>query len=411
MYRYEPEMKPVIVLALLTAACLVGDSMLYIVLPTHWQEFGLDSLWEVGVLLSANRLVRLPLNPLVGWLYKRISTRQGVLLAAALALLTTLAYGFVKGFLPLLLVRCIWGVSWTFLRLGSFFAIADCSTDANRGHCMGVFNGLYRLGSLAGMLVGGFIADLFGVTATALFFSAITLSAFPAAWFWIPAAKNKNENSGEKEANTSILWKDTTIFWALMTGAVVAMIYQGVFTATLSYLVQIHNAPVIDMAGFAVGAASLAGILQAIRWAWEPWLAPWVGIKSDGRHGRKKVLIFSLFMATVLFCLLPFDIPLFPWLMIVMGVQVTATALTTLTDAVASDAASRSSKILVLTAYSLAIDLGSAIGPFLGYLLNSSVNPYAAYWAAALSLLLLAIAWIVPDKSGAKGFVLPWCKK
>ena len=101
MLRYDPEMKPIIVLALLTAACLVGDSMLYIVLPTHWQDFGLESLWEVGVLLSANRLVRLPLNPLVGWLYKKISTRQGVLLAAALALLTTLAYGFVKGFLPL----------------------------------------------------------------------------------------------------------------------------------------------------------------------------------------------------------------------------------------------------------------------------------------------------------------------
>ena len=121
MLRYDPDMKPIIVLALLTAACLVGDSMLYIVLPTHWQDFGLDSLWEVGVLLSANRLVRLPLNPLVGWLYKRISTRQGVLLAAVLALLTTLSYGFVKGFLPLLLVRCIWGIAWTFLRLGSFF--------------------------------------------------------------------------------------------------------------------------------------------------------------------------------------------------------------------------------------------------------------------------------------------------
>ena len=62
MIKYDPQMKPIIVLALLTAACLVGDSMLYIVMPTHWQEFGLNSLWEVGILLSANRLVRLPLN-------------------------------------------------------------------------------------------------------------------------------------------------------------------------------------------------------------------------------------------------------------------------------------------------------------------------------------------------------------
>ena len=401
MFKYDPQIKPVIVLALLTAACLVGDSMLYIVMPTHWQEFGLDSLWEVGVLLSANRLVRLPLNPVVGWAYKRISTRQGVLIAAILALLTTLSYGFVKGFYPLLLIRCIWGVAWSFLRLGSFFAIADCASDTNRGHCMGVFNGLYRLGSLAGMLAGGFIADLFGLTATALFFGAVTFSAIPAAFLSVPAAKNHSNSPAEASPPLSVLWRDAGVLLALVTGAVVAMIYQGVFTATLSYLVETHNSSTVSLAGFVFGAASLAGILQAIRWSWEPWLAPWVGIKSDGRHGRKKVLLLSLFLAALLFCLLPLDIPLLPWLLVVMGVQVTATALTTLTDAVAADAANRAAKVLVLTAYSLAIDLGSAIGPIIGYLLNSNLDPYAAYWMAAVSLLALAVAWLWPKGGSA----------
>ena len=401
MFKYDPQIKPVIVLALLTAACLVGDSMLYIVMPTHWQEFGLDSLWEVGVLLSANRLVRLPLNPVVGWAYKRISTRQGVLIAAILALLTTLSYGFVKGFYPLLLIRCIWGVAWSFLRLGSFFAIADCASDTNRGHCMGVFNGLYRLGILFFFLLGGFIADLFGLSATALFFGAVTFSAIPAAFLSVPAAKNHSNSPAEAPPPLSVLWRDAGVLLALVTGAVVAMIYQGVFTATLSYLVETHNSSTVSLAGFVFGAASLAGILQAIRWSWEPWLAPWVGIKSDGRHGRKKVLLLSLFLAALLFCLLPLDIPLLPWLLVVMGVQVTATALTTLTDAVAADAANRAAKVLVLTAYSLAIDLGSAIGPIIGYLLNSNLDPYAAYWMAAVSLLALAVAWLWPKGGSA----------
>jgi MFS family permease len=263
---------------------------------------------------------------------------------------------------------------------------------------MGVFNGLYRLGSLAGMLAGGFIADLFGLTTTALFFGAVTFSAIPFAFLHVPDAKNKTADSTEKSASLLVLWQDSTIFWALTTGAIVAMIYQGIFTSTLSYLLQIHNSSYIDILGFSIGAASLAGILQAIRWSWEPWLAPWVGIKSDGRHGRKKVLLLSLLLATGLFCLLPLDIPLFPWLLLVMGVQLTATALTTLTDAVAADAATRSSKIMVLTAYSLAIDLGSAIGPFIGYVLNTTVNPYASYWMAAASLLLVSFAWFLPGR-------------
>lgn len=398
----DSQMKPVVVLALLTAVCLIGDSMLYIVLPTHWQEAGLSSLWEVGVLLSVNRLVRLPLNPLVGWLYKKISTRQGVFFAVILAFSTTLSYGFVKGFLPLLIIRCIWGLAWTFLRLGSYFAIVDCSTDSNRGHCMGTFNGLYRLGSLIGMLAGGFIADFYGLSITALLFGTITLLSIPAVFLWVPNSNGKNTSTEEKNISKSVLWKDSAILWALMTGMLVAMIFQGMFTATLSYLVQVHNSSIINISGITLGAASLAGILQAIRWGWEPWLAPWVGKKSDGQYGRRTVLVQSLLLASFLFALVPLNIPLIPWLLIIIGIQLTATALTTITDAIASDAASSSSKFLVLTAYSIAIDFGAAVGPFLGYLLNTYIQTYAAYWGTLVILLLMTIAWLMPSKTKAK---------
>lgn len=67
MAKEERASRQVVVLSLITAACLIGDSMLYIVLPVHFAEAGLASLWEVGIILSVNRLVRLPLNPAVGW--------------------------------------------------------------------------------------------------------------------------------------------------------------------------------------------------------------------------------------------------------------------------------------------------------------------------------------------------------
>jgi DHA1 family multidrug resistance protein-like MFS transporter len=140
----------VITVALITALCLLGDSMLYVVLPTHWKELGLASLWEVGILLSVNRLVRVPLNPIAGWLYQRISHRTGILLAVMLSVVTTAAYG-MSGFWVLLLMRCLWGAAWTFLRLGAYFLIVNISTDDNRGQLMGLYNGLFRLGSLVGM--------------------------------------------------------------------------------------------------------------------------------------------------------------------------------------------------------------------------------------------------------------------
>lgn len=72
-------------MAVVSAFCLTGDTMLYIALPLFWQECGLTALWQVGVLLAVNRLVRLPLNPLVRLLYTRIDQHTGMALAVVLA--------------------------------------------------------------------------------------------------------------------------------------------------------------------------------------------------------------------------------------------------------------------------------------------------------------------------------------
>ena len=90
--------RSVVIVALVTAACLAGDSMLYIVLPTQWQAAGLDSLWEVGILLSVNRFIRLPLTPLVGWVYAHVNVRMGVLVAVLLTGALTVGYGYAHDF-------------------------------------------------------------------------------------------------------------------------------------------------------------------------------------------------------------------------------------------------------------------------------------------------------------------------
>jgi hypothetical protein len=91
--RKESNLRPVIIIALITAVSLFGDAMLYVALPTHWTEAGLSSLIEVGILLSANRFIRLPLNPLISWLYRKLSIRNGLFIAVFIAGSTTLLYG------------------------------------------------------------------------------------------------------------------------------------------------------------------------------------------------------------------------------------------------------------------------------------------------------------------------------
>lgn len=384
--------RPVIVISLITAACLLGDSMLYIVLPLHWKEAGLTSLWEVGILLSVNRVIRLPLNPLVGWIYKKISSFSGVMLALMLAVCTTFSYGFAKGFALWFALRCIWGIAWTFLRLGGFYTVLDAASENNRGHFMGLYNGLYRLGSLGGMLIGGIMADIYGIGITSVLFGTATMLAIPFAYALITDSKVHEEV--EKPAPAFSIKLNSDICWTLLTGLTIAMIYQGVFTATLSHLVQAHISPTVNIFTGIIGAASVAGILQALRWGWEPWLAPRFGRISDGRFGRKTMLAVTMLTAALLFSLISLNMPTMLWLLLILSILLTATILTTLADTVACDVAFYAPPKTFMTVYSFSIDLGAAMGPVIGYTLNAVWGPYAVYWCMALILFCLGIKWI-----------------
>lgn len=398
----EERMRPVVLLAAVTALCLVGDSMLYVALPVHWEEFGLTSLWQAGVLLSVNRLVRLPLNPAVSRLYRRISARSGMLLAAALAAATTAGYGLAGSFAALIVLRALWGLAWTFLRLGAYFTVLTTADDSSQGRAMGMYNGLMRTGSLFGMLLGGVLADTWGTGLTCAFFASVSVLAVPLIWFAVPRnAKGMAEEAAAGEDGYSLFshWK---VFSVLLIGTAVAFVYQGMLISTLSYLVKIRIPAGLDLGWALVGAASLGGVLQAVRWSWEPFLAPFFGWLSDHpRAGRKKTFIVSSLIGAALFAFLPADMGLLPWLLLLLLLQVTATALTTAGDAVAADTAVRSgAKIKVITAYSVLTDVGAAAGPAAAFALNQYSSPWASCRLASLLLLLAAAGYFFVSRRG-----------
>jgi len=382
----------VVGLSLLTAACLLGDSMLYVVLPIHWREAGLSSLWEVGVLLSVNRLARLPLNPLVGWTLGRIDVKTGMVFAAILAVLTTGGYAVCQGFGLWIVMRCLWGLSWTFLRLGGYFAVLEISSESNRGKLIGTFNGLYRLGSLAGMLLGGFLSDWLGLRATSAIFAVLTLAAIPVALRSLPRGKGWEARKTSSAALRSCL-ADGSFLLILLTGLLLALVYWGILTSTLSRLIEAHYGKSMDLFGIALGAASIGGALQALRWGWEPFVAPMVGRLSDGRFGRPPVLIAALAASSVLFALVPVRLPTVFWLALVLAVLLTATITGTVSDALACDAAYGSGRKMLMAAYTFAVDLGAAIGPLVAYSADEIWGPFAVYWIVAAVMLLSAWRW------------------
>jgi MFS family permease len=156
---------------------LLGDSLLYAVLPTHAGAFGLSTLW-VGMLLSINRFVRLGLYPAIARAFSRLGERRLVIVAAAVAAASTASYAF-GGPTVLLVARMAWGLSFAVLSLASMSYAA--SGAASAGRRLGVGRALGQLGPVVSLVAGSWLVGTLGPRAVFAVVALGTLLAVPLA--------------------------------------------------------------------------------------------------------------------------------------------------------------------------------------------------------------------------------------
>jgi len=164
-----------------TAFSLLGDQVLYAVLPVYYESLGISAL-QVGVLLSANRWIRLITNDWAHRLGQRRGQKWLFLLAFVLGVLTTAAYALYTTFSVLLVMRLAWGLAWSFIRHLGVQAILLDVPGERAGRTMGLYNGISRAGSVAGLLGGALLVDIFGFVNGILCLAIISLVSLPLAW-------------------------------------------------------------------------------------------------------------------------------------------------------------------------------------------------------------------------------------
>ncbi|WP_413374787.1 MFS transporter [Alkalihalobacillus sp. 1P02AB] len=384
----------VIAIALVTAVAVMGDAMLFIVLPLYWQDFGLTSIWQIGLLLSINRFIRLPLNPLVGYFYKHFQLRTGVFIALILAVITTFSYGVFQDFWSLLMMRALWGVAWSFVRLGGFLTVIDVTTDQNRGWHVGLYNGLWGLGGLVGMLAGGFLVDQTSIFFVTTSFAVIAALAIPVVWFVVPKGKGEPEEKKVVAKTMKKKWVTPFVVLVLCTGLTQGFIVMGLFASTISPLIETVYFGDWQIGTVVIGVATLAGIMQALRWSWDPFVAPLIGRKLDEMTSVLPILLFPLLGGALLFFNLAFTDQIVSLLLFIVLFQLLSTMFTTTTDTLATRAAVRTDRVKMMTAHTVVVDVGSALGPLISFLLLMYYPVSFIYIMAAVILLLLAVSWV-----------------
>ena len=393
-----------------TAAVIMGDSLMYVVLPVAavdfgiHEQFGLGAAFWIGLALSINRFIRLVSNSLAASVYQRFGVRWPFVASIAVGALTTLAYGFGSGPASLLVARAVWGVSYSHMRLAALLTAFEVGTSSMRGRLVGFFNSGQRLGSLIAVTVG---ALLFQFTSKEVAFA--TLAGFGLVGMVIatrvPNLKPERirPSSGGLQSRLN-LWDLAVsrlpeserglrlpLFSISLMRFAATFAANGLAIATVApYLAEFadDNGKVL---GGSLAVVTLAGFLVGFRWFSDLGLSVPLGHLSD-RIGRRTSIAYGMI---AMFTLLVFIGALDSLVAALVGIPLlflAAVGVNTALDAAIGETSPDSARAAVVGRYSTWLDLGAALGPFTGFLIADRIGFQGGFLVAAA---LVAGAWIL----------------
>lgn len=257
--------------SIVLALALLGDSLLYAVLPLHAATFGVSLAW-VGVLLSANRMVRLFAYPFLPRL-AATGLRRFTIAAAALGGISTLTFAAASGAWTLLASRLVWGVVFGSLSLSTLAYATEWNDVA--GKRVGLSLSLREIGPLLSLTAGTAAVALVGVRPTLAALGMISLVGVTVAMRLPESATADRVN-----ARTAFRLPSPEDWLTLVAGFVT----DGMFPATIGLLIATSSG-----AGEAVIGA---GLLLGFKRVAVVVLAPVSGHASDRlgertRHRRR----------------------------------------------------------------------------------------------------------------------------
>lgn len=378
------------------ALCILGDSLLYAVLPLEATRLGIP-LTLVGVLLSANRLVRLATNGLASTLFEQWGPYRAFLLACVVGLISTALYGLSQGFLLFLAARLLWGTAWSALRQGGYQSVWS-GASSHRGRLTGLLWGIVRLGSAVSVLGGGFLYDRYGFATTILIITLVSALALPVAYTLSWPQQVTPPTDARPQARRWQQWRvdilaalaEPTRRWLVLAGGL-QLLLSGVVITTSSLLLA-------GMAGSEaainwLGVATVTGLLQGARWLSDITVGPALGYLSDrmGQANLAALLVTISLAGIVGLMVLPAGQALFCLLLVLLCDCGLSVAL----SAAASGMALRTERPhLFVGVYTTATDLGSALGPLFALSVGQAIGFTTLYLVVgALGLAAVLRYW------------------
>jgi MFS family permease len=357
--------------ALTLTLALPGDTVLYLLLPLHAATFGV-TLPEAGLLLAANRIVRVFGYRWVAKFYAIRGPRAACLAATAGAILSTFAYAACSGVWPLLVARLMWGLAFAAMNIANQALPTSHMNDAPRR--MGRTRAIVAVGPMAGLLAAGITADLWGPRVVFLALGCIALAA---PYF---AMKLPTTPEPVVQQRPPLTGFDTLSIWSFCMGFAL----DGLFVFGLSLLA---------VAGLGSSGVIAASVAMALRFISEIFLSPSGGALAR-RYGARRMMIGLSLGAAAALALLGTPEPML-WVGILATVILRA-LLQPLPAPVIAEEFPGAARVPALARQAVWRDIGAAAGPLAGGFLFPLLPAPIIYVSAAALFAAANVALVKP---------------
>lgn len=351
--------------AIVLACCLPSDVLLYLLLPMYAPVFGI-TLIEAGVLLAANRVIRIVGYRYVVQLYARFGDRRSLIVAAAVAALCALGNAHLSGFWALLGLRLAWGLSFATFNLSTqVLATADPAGAARR---TGTSRALIAIGPMLALSAGAWLALHHGPRAVLLLSSGFCLIGLLLA-LGLPNAGHELPAPGRR-----LRWPDRIVTWSFIEGVTL----DGLFIFGLSAFSQ---------AVLGGNAVLVAGLLMTLRYLSDMLLSPLGGRAAD-RYGAAPMLVACSTLTTL--SLTAFG---FHWLILgAAGVLILRALQIPLVVTLVAARHPGQARLPALASNAMWRDVGAGVGPLLAGVLIPLVPSTLLYPLSGLAILVSSLA-------------------
>lgn len=354
--------------ALTLALCLPSDVLLYLLLPMESQAFGI-TLAQAGVLLAANRLVRIFGYRHVLNFYARHGDRLTCMIAAGAATLCALGNSMLSGFAALLGLRLVWGLCFAALNLSTqVLATAEPMGAARRA---GRSRALIALGPMLALPLGGGLTLWAGPRPIFLILAGCCLLGLWMARRLPTVGHDLHSSPGRR-----FKWPDSVALWSFIEGVAL----DGLFIFGLSIQAQ-------KLLGG--DAVLIAGALMALRYVSEMLLSPLGGRAAQRFGATSMLLLFSFLSALALAAFGSY------WVIVGAAAVLVLRALQLpLVTTLVAERNPGSMRVSALASNAVWRDIGAGLGPLLaGLLLPVAAAPWVFGLAGAAIAISAVFCW------------------